>query len=103
MSKFWITCAFIETIIWTILVPYLIWQQWGWIPAVILLAWWLLGYWRVWITGILRFRRIIRTQFREKLDEITDPTYYDEDDTEELPNLDDFDDECHKWIDEGGK
>jgi hypothetical protein len=121
MSKFWIVCAFIETIVWTALVPYLIWQQWGWIPAVILLAWWLLGYWRAWLTAVIKYHLVVRRQFQARMDEITDPAYYEEDpllqygtveplggvaedeDTEVLPNLDDFDDQCHKWIDEGGQ
>jgi len=37
--------AFCETVLWTGLVPYLVWQQWSGYLALGLLAWWTLYYW----------------------------------------------------------
>lgn len=45
ISSFKMKIAFIETVIWNIAAPYLVWQQWsGWL-AIALICWWLYFYW----------------------------------------------------------
>ncbi len=91
ISRKWVVMAFIETIWWTFALPYLIWQQWGWIPAVGVLAWWLFGYWRVTFKAYLDFRRFTRAMR---------PGYIAPDVQQAVDNYEDQ--EIHKWIDDGG-
>lgn len=97
MNKFWMTCAFIEMVLWTVMVPYLIWQQWHWAPAVGLLGWWLFGYWRLTVVGLINYHRW-RRALDEAVDTMTDPDFYRDDEKTEQ-EIDPEDESIHNWID----
>jgi hypothetical protein len=116
--KFWMAMAFYETLIWTALVPYLLYKQWGIWPAAGVIAWWALGYWRVYLTEMWKIRKINKQYLRymqEEADAWELEIKHQEEDgcpvlTEEeveqmaaeLNAADNarLDDDIHKWIDE---
>lgn len=88
MNRFYMTSAFIEMIVWTAVVPYLIWEQWGMWPALALLTWWLLGYWRVTIVGLWKYRKWTKA-LRRHMQEAAD-----------MPPLDPKSQALHNWLDD---
>ena len=100
MVWFWRTAAAIEISVWVLVLPYLLYKQWGWIPAVALPAWW------IFYCGCAYYaNRKAENELIERLLEA--PLYPEEEDVEDLsteqaPHIDPDDDDIHRWIDGGG-
>ncbi len=76
VSRFWAVSAFIETVLWTIMVPYMIWQLYGGWFAIALLAWWLVGYWRLIVVGMYKMyliNKLHKSMFDKLTEEGSDP------------------------------
>lgn len=59
-TRFLIIAAGIELVLWTLFVPYLVWQQWSKWLALGLLTWWFIGYWPLAIKSLRSFLAIRR-------------------------------------------
>lgn len=59
-TRFLVIAGLAELTVWTLLVPYLVWQQWSKWLALGLLTWWFIGYWPLAIKSIRSFLAIRR-------------------------------------------